>query len=91
MAEVVIYTTRFCPYCVRAKMLLDSKGVAYREIAVDGDAERRQEMRRLAGRNTVPQIWIGEQHVGGCDELWALERAGQLDTLLAATGPAANP
>ncbi|MDY0007127.1 MAG: glutaredoxin 3 [Spongiibacteraceae bacterium] len=91
MAEVVIYTTRFCPYCVRAKMLLDSKGVAYREIAVDGDAERRQEMRRLAGRNTVPQIWIGEQHVGGCDELWALERAGKLDTLLAATGPAANP
>lgn len=90
-AAVVMYTTRFCPYCMRAKALLDSKGVAYREIPVDGDDELRKEMRRLSGRYTVPQIWIGEQHVGGCDDLWALERAGTLDTLLAATGPAANP
>ncbi|MGL6159469.1 glutaredoxin 3 [Microbulbifer sp.] len=84
MAQVVIYTTRFCPYCIRAKYLLDSKGVEYREISVDGDPELRAQMAARAGSRTVPQIWIGEHHVGGCDQLVALERSGQLDKLLAA-------
>ncbi|WP_323846411.1 glutaredoxin 3 [Microbulbifer magnicolonia] len=84
MQDVVIYTTRFCPYCIRAKDLLNSKGVKYREIAVDNDPALREQMARKAGRRTVPQIWIGEHHVGGCDELMALERSRQLDGLLRA-------
>ena len=82
MPIVTLYTTRFCPFCVRAKMLLDSKKVEYQEIAVDYDAQQRQTMQRLSGQRTVPQIWIREQHVGGCDELYQLEREGGLDTLL---------
>jgi len=82
MPIVTLYTTRFCPFCVRAKMLLDSKKVKYQEIAVDYDAEQRQTMQRLSGQRTVPQIWIRDQHVGGCDELYQLEREGALDTLL---------
>lgn len=82
MPSVTLYTTRFCPFCVRAKMLLDSKKVEYQEIAVDYDAEQRQTMQRLSGQLTVPQIWIRDQHVGGCDELYQLEREGGLDTLL---------
>lgn len=81
---VTIYTTQICPYCIRAKDLLQSKGAAYTEIAVDRQPERRLEMMERSGRRTVPQIWIGEQHVGGCDELYALERQGRLDALLAA-------
>jgi glutaredoxin 3 len=81
---VVIYTTTYCPYCIRAKRLLDSKQVAYREINVDNDPAQRREMTRLAGRHTVPQIWIGDRHVGGCDDLYALERSKALDPLLAA-------
>lgn len=80
---VTIYTTTFCPYCIRARRLLDNKQVAYREIKVDNDPALRREMTRLSGRTTVPQIWIGEQHVGGCDDLFALERSGRLDPLLA--------
>ena len=80
--EVTIYTTRFCPFCVRAKQLLNYKNVAFDEIAVDGQPQLRQEMARKAGRTSVPQIWIGSTHVGGCDELYALERAGKLDSLL---------
>lgn len=83
--SVVIYTTRFCPYCLRAKQLLSGKGVEYNEIAVDGNRALRQEMTQKSGRNTVPQIWIGEQHVGGCDDLYALEATGQLDVLLTGT------
>jgi glutaredoxin 3 len=83
---VVIYTTTFCPYCIRAKRLLDSKQVSYREIKVDNDPALRSEMTRLSGRHTVPQIWIGERHIGGCDELYALERSAGLDPLLAADG-----
>ncbi|AOS96117.1 Glutaredoxin-3 [Microbulbifer aggregans] len=86
MQNVVIYTTRFCPFCVRAKYLLDKKGVKYDEIAVDGNPTLRAEMTAKAGKHTVPQIWVGKQHVGGCDELMALERSGQLDKLLAAAG-----
>ncbi|WGL15642.1 glutaredoxin 3 [Microbulbifer bruguierae] len=83
MKEVVIYTTRFCPFCIRAKYLLDNKNVPYTEISVDGDRALRAEMTAKAGRHTVPQIWIGGHHVGGCDELMAIERSGELDRLLA--------
>lgn len=90
MAGVVLYTTRYCPYCIRAKQLFDRKAVTYREIAVDGDSALRQEMMARSGRYTVPQIWIGERHVGGCDDLYALERRGELDALLANMPPAAD-
>ncbi|MCB1841618.1 MAG: glutaredoxin 3 [Halioglobus sp.] len=82
-APVTLYTTRYCPYCVRAKQLLDAKGVSYREIGVDAEPQRRREMMERSGQRTVPQIWIGERHVGGCDDLYDLERRGQLDALLA--------
>ena len=81
---VEIYTKAFCPYCWRAKMLLEAKGVEYREIAVDYGGEIRAQMiERANGRTTVPQIFIREQHVGGCDDLVALERSGHLDDLIA--------
>ena len=80
--SVVIYTTQFCPFCVRAKYLFDQKSVSYQEIAVDHDPALRQEMMAKSGQHTVPQIWINDTHVGGCDDLYALERAGQLDSLL---------
>lgn len=79
MAAVTIYTTQWCPFCIRAKSLLQSKAVDYDEIDVASNPLLRQEMMQKSGRRTVPQIWIGEEHVGGCDELYALERAGQLD------------
>lgn len=79
---VFMYTTRFCPFCIRARELLSTKGVAYEEIAVDGDQGKRQEMMARSGRRTVPQIWIGDRHVGGFDDLWRLEQRGQLDELL---------
>lgn len=82
MAEVTIYTTQFCPYCVRAKRLLDSKQVSYDEIPVDTDSEQRQIMMERSQGHTVPQIFIDDQHVGGCDELYALEAAGELDSRL---------
>jgi glutaredoxin 3 len=85
MPIIEIYTKSFCPYCWRAKALLDSKGVAYKEIAVDyGGAERQVMIQRANGRTTVPQIFIGERHLGGCDDLMALDHSGQLDDLLAA-------
>ena len=80
--SVVLYSTRFCPYCVRAKALLAKKGVEFKDISVDGDVELRREMMAKSGQHTVPQIWIGEQHIGGCDELFALEKQGKLDSLL---------
>ena len=82
MLEVVVYTTRWCPYCIRAKSLLSRKGISFNEIPVDGDRALREDMARRAGRTSVPQIWIGEQHIGGCDELYALERSGRLDSLI---------
>ena len=85
VSEVVIYTTRWCPFCVRAKALLDQKGVSYQEIPVDGDPATRQQMAERAGQTSVPQIWIGEQHIGGCDQLYGLERSGGLDPLLASS------
>ncbi|MEH6557945.1 MAG: glutaredoxin 3 [Oceanicoccus sp.] len=84
MADVQIYTTRFCPFCIRAKQLLDKKSVPYNEINVDGKPELRSEMKSRSGRHTVPQIWIGDQHIGGNDDLWALDRSGKLDDLLSA-------
>ena len=82
MADVKMYTTRLCPSCMRARMLLESKGVAFTDIAVDADPELRREMMQLSGRHTVPQIWIGDQHVGGFDDMAALDRQGKLDELL---------
>jgi glutaredoxin 3 len=79
---VTLYTTRFCPYCIRARSLLDEKGVDYEDIAVDHDPQLRSEMVQRSGRVTVPQIWIGEQHIGGCDDLMLLARQGRLDALL---------
>ncbi|EED35175.1 glutaredoxin 3 [Luminiphilus syltensis NOR5-1B] len=84
-APVVIYTTRFCPFCIRAKQLLDKKDVVYEEIPVDNDNARRHEMTQRAGRSTVPQIWVGDTHIGGCDQLYASERDGMLDQLLSST------
>lgn len=85
MADVTIYTTMMCPYCYRAKKLLTDKGVAFTEIDVGMDPDLRSEMTRKAGgRHTVPQIFIGARHVGGSDELYALDRAGKLDAMLQA-------
>jgi len=84
MPKIVIYTTASCPYCLAAKRLLTQKGVSFEEISVDGDPAGRARMtERAGGRRTVPQIFIGERHVGGCDDLFALEEAGRLDALLA--------
>ena len=82
MAKVVLYTTAFCGYCARAKALLEQKGVAYEEIDVTFSPDKRAEMKARAGRSTVPQIWIDGQHVGGSDELQALDAAGKLDPML---------
>lgn len=82
MTQVTVYSSDYCPYCMRAKQLLSSKGVAFEEIKVDGKPQLRAEMAQKAGRTSVPQIWIGTTHVGGCDDLYALERAGKLDALL---------
>jgi glutaredoxin 3 len=85
MVPVVIYTRAFCSYCSWAKELLRRKGVAFEEIDVTGQPQRLAEMiARASGKTTTPQIFIGSTHVGGCDELYALEHAGRLDALLAA-------
>ena len=87
MPEIVIYTTVFCPYCHAAKDLLKRKGAAYEEIDVTGNPEGRRRMTEKAGgRHTVPQIFIGGRHVGGCDDLYALDRRGELDRLLQLQG-----
>ena len=84
MAEVVLYTKPGCPYCIRAMALLDRKGAAYTEIVASNDPAKKAEMvERAGGAATFPQIFIGETHVGGCDDLHALERVGGLDPLLA--------
>jgi len=85
MPKITIYTTPICPYCPRAKALLKKKGATFEEIDVFMNSEARRRMEEKAsGRYTVPQIFIGERHVGGCDDLYALERAGELDFLLRA-------
>ena len=84
MARVTIYTTPICPYCTMAKQLLTKKAVAYEDIDVSRDEDARQALvAKSGGRTSVPQIWIGEWHVGGCDDLYALDRSGKLDALLA--------
>jgi len=85
MKPVEVYTTPICPFCIRAKQLLKAKGIPFEEIDVMMNGDRKAEMiERAEGRRTVPQIFIGGAGIGGCDELLALERAGRLDTLLAA-------
>lgn len=85
MAEIIMYATAVCPYCVNAERLLKSKGIAQiTKIRVDLEPEKRTEMMQRTGRRTVPQIYIGEHYVGGCDDLHALEHAGKLDALLEA-------
>lgn len=85
MPLVEIYTKMTCPYCWRAKQLLGAKGIAFTEIGVDwGGDDKKTMIQRAGGRTTVPQIFIGGRHIGGCDELLALERAGKLDELIAA-------
>jgi glutaredoxin 3 len=84
MPKVVIYTRPFCGYCTRAVALLAKKGVQITEIEAGMDPEKRREMMERSGRNTFPQIFIGERHVGGCDDLVALDHMGKLDALLAA-------
>jgi glutaredoxin 3 len=83
MAQIEMYTTPFCPYCTRARALLRGKGVAFVDIDVEQEPERRAEMiRRAHGRTTVPQIFIDNEHIGGCDDLLALDRGGELDRKL---------
>ncbi|MDP9162959.1 MAG: glutaredoxin 3 [Pseudomonadota bacterium] len=85
MAKVEIYLKTSCPYCLRARQLLDSKGVAHEDFVVDMGGPKKQEMvQRAGGRTTVPQIFIDGRHIGGCDDLMALDRQGKLDALLAA-------
>lgn len=85
MAKVTIYTTPICPYCMMAKRLLSQKGAEFEEINVMGRSELRAEMvQKAGGRSTVPQIWIGTEHVGGCDDLYALDAQGRLDAMLTA-------
>ncbi|WP_102960985.1 glutaredoxin 3 [Mangrovicella endophytica] len=85
MPDIIIYTRQLCGYCARAKQLLDSKGVSFEERDATGDPELRREMiQRANGRSTFPQIFIGGTHIGGCDDLVALDRAGKLDPMLAA-------
>jgi glutaredoxin 3 len=82
VSKIVMYTTQWCPYCRNAKALLARKGQKFEEIDVEAEPARRREMVERSGRTSVPQIWIGERHVGGCDDLVALERSGELDALL---------
>jgi glutaredoxin 3 len=85
MQPITIYTTRFCPYCTAAKDLLRKKSAAFSEIDVTGDRDGRAAMvRRAGGRTSVPQIFVGDTHIGGCDDLYALDADGRLDPLLAA-------
>jgi glutaredoxin 3 len=79
---VTMYTTSWCPYCSRARALLTRKGVQFQDIDIEAAPEKRTEMQNRSGRRSVPQIFIGDQHVGGCDDLHALEQAGKLDSLL---------
>jgi glutaredoxin 3 len=80
--QIKIYSSNWCPFCIQAKRLLDSKGVRYEEIIVDGNPSLRARMMEESGRHTVPQIWINDLHVGGCDDLFLLERSEKLDALL---------
>lgn len=80
--NIIIYSTSSCPYCVRAKALLQQKNLSYTEILIDQDDAKREEMVAKTNRQTVPQIFINDQHIGGCDDLYALERSGKLSEIL---------
>lgn len=80
--KILMYSSNYCPFCFRAKALLEKKGLELEELIVDQNPELRQKMMQESGRHTVPQIWIGDQHVGGCDDLFLLERQGMLDKLI---------
>ncbi|MFT5702798.1 MAG: glutaredoxin 3 [Rickettsiales bacterium] len=82
MSKIIIYTTDYCPYCVRAKSLLTKKKVAFEEIKITNDATREEMIVKSDGKRTVPQIFIGAKHIGGCDELYALDSQNKLDELL---------
>jgi glutaredoxin 3 len=82
LADITVYLTDWCPYCRRARNLLTGKNVTFQEINVEDEPKFREEMIARSGRRTVPQIFIGEKHVGGCDDLFALEASGELDRLL---------
>ena len=82
MTQVTIYTKPYCPYCIRAVSLLEKKGIDFTEIEAAFDPEKRAEMMQRSGRTTFPQIFIGDHHIGGCDDMMALEREGRLDPLL---------
>ena len=82
MANIVMYSTPWCGFCVRAKKLLQAKGVTFTDIDVSVEPARKAEMMQKSGQRTVPQIWINDEHIGGCDELYALERGGRLDEKL---------
>lgn len=82
MTKVVVYSSEPCPYCIQAKKLLDRKNIAFEEVRVDLNPEKRDEMVSLSGRQTVPQIFINDKPIGGFDDLWALEQSGELDSLL---------
>ncbi|HEX8232945.1 MAG TPA: glutaredoxin 3 [Caulobacteraceae bacterium] len=84
MSQVLIYTKPYCPYCIRAVKLLKEKGASFTEIEAASSPEKRREMIQKSGRMTYPQIFVGDQHIGGCDDMVALERRGELDQLLAA-------
>lgn len=84
IAGIVMYSTRFCPFCIRARQLLAQKQLPFKDIPVDGDPASRSRMEARSGRHTVPQIWIGDRHIGGFDDLWLLEQRGDLDSLLSA-------
>ncbi|HUG78630.1 MAG TPA: glutaredoxin 3 [Burkholderiales bacterium] len=85
MAKVLMYATAACPYCQSAERLLREKGAQLETVRVDLEPARREEMMRRSGRRSVPQIWIDERHIGGCDDLYALDREGELDPLLEAS------
>ena len=84
MPNITVYSTNYCPYCVRAKDLLKRKGASFTEINVEDDDAREAMIKKAGGRRTVPQIFIGEQHIGGYDDLAALDKAGKLDAMLTA-------
>ncbi|PNG27738.1 glutaredoxin 3 [Methylocella silvestris] len=83
MAQITIYTTTTCPYCIRAKALLEKKNLEFTEISVDGNPKLRSELAERTGRTSVPQVFVGESHVGGCDDLYELHYDGKLEQLIA--------
>ena len=85
-AKITMYSTRFCPYCMRARSLLSTKNIAYEEIDVGSDTSLWQKMQRLSGRDSVPQIFINDESIGGYDDMALLDRQGKLDSMLAANG-----